>query len=469
MTSNKKEKKKLFKMPHSYVIIGLIIILATVMTYIVPAGEFQTAIDPESGTEVVLPETFEFIEQTPVSPFDMFKAIPAGMVEAADIIFFIFFAYGFVFMLTESGSLDGGMGAMIKKMSGREKLVIPVLVLMFGLMGATFGMYEETYGLIPIIMAMTVALGYDALVGFAIVVVGVVGGFSAAMTNPFTIGIAQGLSGLPMFSGLAYRIVIWISFMALIIWYIMSYAKKVKADPSMSYVKDVHFPFIHDDNEHITEKPFTKLHKISLILFALTIVVLVYGTLKLDWYLEELGALFIIMMIIIGLVNKYSFSKIAGIFVEAAGSVIFGALVIGISRAVLIVLENGQIIDTIIYYLSVGLSGLTNHFAAIGMIFFQNVLNFLIPSASGQAAVSMPILNPVADVIGLNRQIAVLAYQFGDGFSNLIWPTIIVTELGIGGIPIDNWYKFMAKLFVYMILLQIVFMFIAVTIGYGPF
>lgn len=471
MENNSIKKKKFnFSMPHSYIIIGIIIILVMILTYIVPAGEFDRVEDAATGRTVIIPESFHFIEKAPVSIFDMFKSISAGMVEAADIIFFVFFAYGFVYILIKSGAFDGGMGALISKISGKEKLIIPVLMLLFGIMGASFGMYEETYGFVPVVMAVTVAMGYDALVGAVIVFVGVATGFAAAITNPFTIGIAQGIVGLPMFSGIVFRIVIWVCFMTLVIWYTMRYAKKVKNDPSKSIVKDVKFSFLSDiSKEELLQKEFTKRHKISLGLFALTIITLVYGTLKYGWYLEELSALFIIMMFVIGFVNKYSPSQIAEIFIDACKTVIFGALVIGISRAVLIVLQNGLIIDTIVHYLASSVSNLSGYVAGVAMIFIQNILNFFIPSGSGQAATSMPIMAPIADIIGLNRQIAVLAFQFGDGFSNLFWPTVVAVECGIAGVPLNKWYKFMGPLFVYMLILQVILMCIAVAIGYGPF
>ena len=470
MSNNQKGlSKRKFKIPHSYIIIGSIILFMVILTYIVPAGEFDRVYDPVMEREVVDPDSFRYIENTPVSPFDMFKAIPKGMSAASDIIFFVFFAYGFVDLLIRTGAMDGGMAAVVRKMEGREKFIIPVLMLLFGIMGATFGMYEETYGLVGAVMAMTVALGYDAMVGAAVVFVGVGSGYAAAVTNPFSIGVAQGVAGIPIFSGMGFRIIVWIAFMTLSILYTMNYAEKVKKNPELSLVKDVDFPFLHTTSQdELLEKEFNTRHKISWVLFFGTIGLLVFGTLKFDWYLTELSALFLLMMFVVGLVNKENLSEIATGFVESAKTVMFGALVIGISRAVLIVLEDGQIIDTIVYALASRVANLSNYFAGIGMIFIQNILNFLIPSSSGQAATTMPIMVPIADFIGVNRQIAVLAFQFGDGFSNLFWPTVVSTACGIAGLPLDKWYKFMGKLFVLMLMLQVVFMTIAVAINFGP-
>jgi uncharacterized ion transporter superfamily protein YfcC len=456
--------------PHTFILIGIIVVIATVMTYIVPAGEFDRIEDPNTGRTIVVPDSFHSVEQSPVGIFQMFIAIQKGMMDAADIIFFVFFAYGLVYMLVKTGAFNGAVGALLRKIEGKEKFMIPVFMLFFGICGATFGMYEETYGFVPVFMGIAVALGYDALVGAVIVFVGVATGFASAITNPFTIGVAQGIAELPMFSGIGLRIVIWIAFMSLVIWYVMRYAAKVKANPACSLVGDVKFPMIASmKREELLETPFTSRHKLSILLFALTIFLVVFGTIKYGWYIEELSGLFILMMVVIGLASGLNFSQIAEAFVEACSNVVFGALVIGISRTVLIVMQDGCIIDTVVYYLASSVANLSAGIAAAGMVVVQNLINFFIPSGSGQAATSMPIMTPLADLIGLKRQIAVLAFQFGDGFSNLFWPTAVATECGIAGIPIDRWYKFMGPLFVLMLILEFIFIGVAVAIGYGPF
>lgn len=470
--SNEKNMKKKFRlsMPHSYIVVGLIVILAAVMTYLVPAGEFDRVEDLVTGRMIVQAESFHYVQQSPVGPFAIFKAIFRGMVDAADIIFFVLFSYGFVSMVVYVGAFDAGLGALIKKIDGKERFLIPILMLAFGAMGASFGMYEEAYGFVPVVMAMSIAMGYDGMVGAAIVFVGVATGFAAAVTNPFSIGIAQGIAKLPLFSGFAYRFIIWLAFMALIIWYTMRYAKKVKNDPSKSVTKDLAFNFLKTTTkEEIVNKHFTRLHKISLVVFVATIVTFVYGTVKFEWYLEELSAIFMIMTFVIGRINRYTFGETCNILVESSKNALFGVLIIGLARGVLIVLQDGHIIDTIAYKTSLMLSGMSKYAAGLAMIAFQNLLNFFIPSGSGQAATSMPIMTPISDLIGINRQIAVLAFQFGDGFSNLFWPTQVAIECAIAGIPLARWYKFFGPLFAMMLGLQAVFMIIAVAINYGPF
>lgn len=454
-------------MPHTYVIIGIILVIVTALTYIIPAGSYDRMEDPVTGRTIVVQDSFHFVDQTPVNPFKMVMALGDGLVDASDIIFFIFFAYGFVYMLIQTGAFYGSMGALVRKLKGSEILIFPVFMILFGICGSTFGMYEEVYGLLPAFIGIAIALGYDGLVGGAAVVLGTATGFAAATLNPFTIGIAQGIAELPIGSGVVYRIICFVLFESLVIWYLMRYAHKVKNDPGLSLVKDVHFNTNGGmTREKMESLPFTGKHKFIMILFMFTIGTLVYGTSQLGWYLSELSALFLLMMIVVGLIGGYSFSKIASLFVAAVSEVIFGALVVGIARSLTIVMTEGNIIDTVVYYMAGMLTNVGSSVAAVGMVVVQNIINFFIPSGSGQAAVSMPIMVPLADAIGMNRQIAVLAFQFGDGFSNLFWPTSVALECGLMGIPVEKWYRFMAPLFFMMLSLQFALIIISTMINY---
>ena len=326
-------------------------------------------------------------------------------------------------------------------------------------------MWESAYGLIPIFIGLTIAMGYDGLVGAVVVIVGIATGFASAISNPFTVAIAQEIAEVPLFSGVGLRVIVWIVFTSLAIWYTMRYANKIKKDPEKSIVKGVKFPLMGEmSKDELMVSPFTARHKLSVIIFIVTIATVIIGSMKLGWYLNELSALFLIAMFVIGLINRMSFSEIASSFVEASKEIIFGALIIGISRAVLLILQDGCIIDTIVYFLAEKVSNLSRYASAVGMLIIQNIFNFFIPSGSGQATVTMPIMSNLADLVGLNRQVAVLAYQFGDGFSNLFWPTAIAVECGIAGIPLDRWYKFITPLFGLMVAVEIIFMVISVAI-----
>jgi len=463
-------KRFKISIPHSFIIIGFILVICTIMTYVIPAGQFDRVEDPATGRNLVVADSFKLVEQSPVTPFSMFMSIMEGMVDAADIIFFTFFSYGFMCMLIRVGAFDAGVGALIRVLKNKDKYILPILIWIFGLMGASFGMYEEAYGFIPVVMGIAIALGYDAITGAAVVMGSVALGFASAFVNPYTIAIAQTIAELPLFSGLFFRVICFIATMSIFTFYTMKYANKVKEDPKRSYVFGMDFAALSNlTREEMINLELTTRHKISLILFFLTIVTFVAGAIIYGWYLYELSAIFIIMMLVIGLVNNKSLSEICEIFIDISKNIIFGAFVIGIARSVLVVLQKGNIIDTVCFYLAQSMQNLTSTFAAIAMFFFQTILNFFIPSGSGQAVTSMPIMVPLADLLGMNRQIACLAFQFGDGFSNIFWPTQAAVDCAIAGITLDRWYKFFGPLYGILLILQVIFLIIAVAINYGPF
>jgi uncharacterized ion transporter superfamily protein YfcC len=462
-----KKKGYLFKNPHTFVILCSVLIFVTMLTYIVPAGEYEMREDEASGRMMAVEGTYRRVDQTPVGPFKMVMAIQEGMIDGADIIFLIFFAYGAVSMLVRTGAFYGGIGRILSIFRKNDRPLFIAIFLICAASSATYGLWEETYGLIPAFVAIGIAMGYDGLTGGAVLVLGVGTGFAAAITNPFTIGVAQGIAEVPINSGIGYRIVIFFCYIAVTIWYLMRYVGRVKRDPGSSYVKDIRFSM--DDamsRDTLMALPFTNRHKLAICVFAGGIATLVFGTLRLDWYLNEMSAVFIISMVAIGVIGRLRFGEIADTFIKACGDMIFGAFVVGLARSVAIVMSEGHIIHSVIYYLSNLVGGAHHVVSAIGMVVIQNIVNFFIPSGSGQAAATMPIMAPLADSLGLSRQVAVLAFQFGDGFSNLFWPTAVATECAIMKIPIDRWYKFLAPLFCIWFAMQLIFISIAVMIGY---
>ncbi len=456
-----------FRFPHSYVIIFGIIVLVTLLTYIIPAGQFERVVDEVSGRTLVVPGTFQYVEQSPVGPFEMFVCIQQGFIDVADIIFFIVFAYGFVYMLIKNGTFDALIGSMLRGLGNKVGALIPLAMVLFIFLGSTVGILEETYGMIPIFIGLAVAMGYDAIVGSAMVYVGAATGFAAATLNPFTIGVAQTVAGVEIGSGIGYRILCAVIFGGIAIGYTMWYAHRVKKDPTKSLMYGEKMELASStDRDKLQATYATGRQKACGVLFVLTIAGLLVGTLKFGWYINQLAGLFLIMMIVVGLVGGFGPSKIAETFVESTKGVIFGALVVGLSRGVLIVMNEAQIVDTIVNFLANLLARTSGYLSAVGMLVMQNIINFFIPSGSGQAAVTMPIMAPVSDMIGLSRQIAVLAFQFGDGFSNMFWPTTVCMMCGIMNIPLNKWYKFIAPMFAMMFLAQILLMCGAVAIGY---
>lgn len=459
-----KKKRKSFEMPHGFVVILLVIILCCVMTWVLPAGQFETAYDEALDRDIVVPGSYTELEANPVGVWGFFQALYTGMVEASDIIFFVIFAAGYVYLLMKTGTLNAMVGAILRKLGAKDHLLIPIFMIIFGIAGATFGMYEETYGLIPAFIIIGITLGYDRLVGSAIVFVGVATGFAAAVLNPFTIGIASNIAGIPLvsFKMTLFRVVCFILFEGLSIGYVMRYANKVRKDPKKSilYGTVENNDFTKDalTREEVLNLPFTGSQKVSLVIFVVLICIIGYTVAVLGFYLTELSAMFIIAMILTGIVNKMSSREICDVFIESTSISMYGSLFIGLSRSCSVVLEQACVIDTAILYLSNAINGLPQALYSIGMLTVQNVIGFFITSGSGMAVVTMPIMAPLSDLIGMSREMAVTAYQFGDGFSNMFWPTAVATECGIIGIGMDKWYKFITPLFGMMFLLQCIMM-----------
>lgn len=461
--------KKKFQMPHAYVILLIIIVFCTLLTWILPAGNFEKVLDENLGREIVVPGSYAPVEESPVGVWGFFIALYEGMVSASDIIFFVVFASSYVFLLMKTGALNALVGFLLNKLGNKDYLIIPIFMVLFGIAGSTFGMYEETYGLIPAFIVIALTLGYDRLVGGGIVFVSVATGFAAATLNPFTIGIAGSIAGIPLISPklTTFRIIAFILFMALSIGYVMWYAKRIRKDPTKSYLYGEPEHALDDvlSRDEVMNLKFTTKHKISLLGFALLIVVIAYTVGVLGFYLSELSALFMIWMIITGIINKMNSREIADAFVESTSASIYGILLIGLSRSIEVIMSQSNVIDTAVLYLSNAIQNLPSSVSVIGMLVVQNLVNFFIPSGSGQAVVMMPIMAPLSDLVGLSREIAVTAFQFGDGFSNMFWPTAVAVECGIMGIGMDKWYKFITPLFIMMFTLQAILLVAGVMIG----
>ena len=456
-----KDKLSNIKMPHTYVLLSMILLTVVLLTYVIPAGSYDYVLDESSGKMVVVPESYHYTQGKQPGFFDIFLSVQRGYVDASNILFLIVFAYSYVYILTENGTLNHAIEILVKKLGDRTDLMIPVCMMLFGLLGATLGIFEETYGLVPVFVGIMIALGYDALVGGAVVYIGVATGFAAALTNPFSVGIAQGIAQVPINSGLGYRVVIFLVFQTTSIWYVMRYAKKIKKDPTKSilYGETRETPVRKQDGE-----PFTLRHKICLLLFFVTIGILLYGTMEMGWYINEIAAMFFMMMVITGFVAGYSPTQICHSFIASTRSVVPSILVIGFTRGILLIMKDAMISDTVVYGLSSLLSFSNPVFSAIGMLILQNIINFFVTGSSSQAMITIPIMAPVADIVGLSRHTAILCYCFGDGFSDMFWPTACSLECGLIGVSLNKWYKFMGPLFLIMVVLQVFFVALSVFI-----
>lgn len=469
MIENVKKKNWLenIKMPHTYVILIGIMVAMTLLTHIIPAGQYERVKDVVSGKMIVVPGSFQFIDIKAPGFFDIFLSLQRGYVDAANIMFLIIFASGFVHVLTKNGTMDAALGSLVRLIGKNIQLLIPITMIVLGILSSTMGIFEEVYGLFPVLVGIAVALGYDVIVGGAAIYLGVTIGYAAATFNPYSIGVAQDIAGLEMFSGLGLRIVILIVFELVAILYIMNYARKVKADPTKSVMYGVESDFFPNKNiDELMDVRMTGRQKICLAMFIATIGLLLYGTTKLGWYIDEIAAMFLMMMIFAGIASGYSATEICKTFIESTKGMVSSMLVVGFTRGILLIMKDGMISDTIVYYLVALLSGTSKYLSAYGMLFLQNIIKFFITGSSSQATITMPIMAPTAELIGLSKQIAVLAYQFGNGFAEMFWPTSCALGCGLMGVPLNKWYKFITPLFGIIILLEIVFMTIAVSIGY---
>jgi uncharacterized ion transporter superfamily protein YfcC len=438
------------KFPDTILIILGILILFIIMTWLVPAGEFQRT--TMNGRTVIDPGTYQRVEQVGQGPGTFFTAPIKGFVSAAQIIGFVFLVGGAFKILTQTGAVDAGLRRVIsisEHHPAYKRWILPIIVTLFSLGGATFGMSEETLVFVLITIPLALALGYDSLVGVAIAFVGAGAGFAGAFINPFTIGVAQGIAELAPGSGIEYRLVVWAIMTLLAVIYIMRYASKVEKDPTRSLVYEVDKQRDIGHMESGEPIPFTLSRQLVLWSLLATLVILILGVSYWHWYINEIAGLFIGLGILCALLSRMKADDAIKAFIDGANEMMTAALIIGLAKGLIVVAEDGKIIDTILNGIAQSTEGLPRGVTVEIMFILQSCLNFFVPSGSGQAALTMPIMAPLSDLLGITRQTAVLAFQFGDGLSNLIIPTsgILMGILAIAKIPYNVWLKWMIPLF----------------------
>ncbi|MDR1648995.1 MAG: AbgT family transporter [Synergistaceae bacterium] len=456
-----------FKLPHIFVLLVGIIILCALASWVLPAGEFER-VKNAAGRTVAVAGTYHTVDPTPVGPFLMVKSIYGGMVDAAPVLFFVFIAYASISVLISTGAFNGLVAGLLKILEGKSRVaVIPIFILILGIASSTIGIFEEALPFVPIFVGIAIAMGYDAIVGMAIVGLGVGLGYSGAAMNPFTVGIAQSIAELPPMSGAGYRVICHLSMIAVSSLYTMRYALKIQANPAKSLVYGEDFSKLAMDEKTLADHPFGLREKLVLLTFAAGIVSIVYGAKVYGWYFEEICAVFLLMAAASAVVMGWGPNLFAEKMVGGLTDITMACMMIGLARGILIVLREGHIIDTVVYGMSLPLAGLSNWVAAEAMLVMQTLLNFLIPSGSGQAATSMPIMTPLADLLGISRQVAVLAFQFGDGISNILWPTAFAPVIaGLAGVKIATWWRWFVPLFMWILLTQMALLAVGVWIGW---
>lgn len=443
------------KFPDTLVIIFSLMLIFLILTWIIPAGEFERT--DIKGRQTVVPGSYRRVDPNPQT-LQLFTAPIKGFVVAADIIAFVFIVGGVFSILNLTGAVNSLLFSIIG-LTGRnpflKKLIIPLIMIAFSIGGATFGMAEETLVFIMITIPLAISLKYDPIVGIAIAFVGSALGFAGAFLNPFTVGISQGIAEIQVFSGQGYRLLVWLVFTVIGTSYVCNYASKVEKNPEKSLVGNIDYEGSLTLNNK-DDLQFTTHRKLVIIILVLSLIILIIGVQAEDtiipglsgWYIEEISALFLALGIISAIICSFSPSDIVKAFSKGVKDMAVPAIIIGFARSILIIAEDGRIIDTVLFYATSIGAGLPSFISVQIMFFLQTIINFFIPSGSGQAALTMPIMAPLSDALGFTRQTAVLAYQLGDGITNIIVPTnaVLMGVLQIAKVPYDKWFRFIFPL-----------------------
>ncbi|OFX27099.1 MAG: short-chain fatty acid transporter [Bacteroidetes bacterium GWA2_31_9b] len=533
--------KKKRPIPHTFVIVFYIIVFAALLTWIIPGGSYNREIKNVNGVdrEVIVNNSFHYNENSPQS-WEIFSAFFKGFVDKADIIVFILMIGGAFWILNDSKSIDIGILSFLKKtkkiehlkffkLVGINNVIFTLIILMFSIFGAVFGMSEETIAFVIIFVPLAISMGYDSIVGVNLCFIAAALGFAGALLNPFTIGIAQGLSGIPLFSGIEYRLFCWVVINIVGITYILRYAKKIKKNPELSLVKEdddenwrnkevgdiehikyytpisawivfiissfalTIFAFIYKSTTlsignasmsfpiipiltglYIITGFFTlrkSVHFYILNILLFTIFFLIVGVMGYQWYIMEIATLFFIMGLAAGIANNKSPNNITRLFLEGVKDIASAALIVGLAGGIIIVLQEGGIIDTILHSVSQSMKTVGKVGSVSIMYGIQTMINLIIPSGSAKAALTMPIMAPFSDLIGISRQATVMAYQFGDGFTNIITPTsgVLIGVLGVAKIPYEKWFKWVFPFIIIMVILGFLLLIPTVTMKLNGF
>ncbi|MDU0462472.1 YfcC family protein [Staphylococcus ureilyticus] len=458
-------KRMTFKTPHTYALLLFIIVVASLLTYLIPAGEY--AREKKDGQTLVISGSYQEVSQHGVSFFDIFRAIPEGLLSGGEIVFYIFLVGGAFGIVHKTGAFENGVNKAMSTLGSYKVLMIPLTMTIFSILGFSIGLAEETIIFVPIGIIIARTLGYDALTGAAMVILGAASGFIGGMLNPFTVGVAQSVAELPLFSGWGLRSIIYIFILLAAITTVMIYARKVKQDMSKSIVYELEQA--EGQSAATMDTPrFTKRQKVGLLLIVAAIILNVFGIFNYGWSFNEMSANFLLAGLLAGVIGGLGINGTFEAMIEGMKDILFGAMIVGFAKGIIVILEDGQVIDTIVHGMTTLLTDVPSSAVIIAMFILQFFLNFFIPSGSGQALTTMPLMVPISDLLHINRQITVLAFQYGDSISNVLFPTsaILMGALAVGKISYTQWLKFAWKLILVWVIICCIGMSIALMIGY---
>ena len=454
---------KKFHMPTAYTILFILLILVAAAPWFIPAGAYERTGEEETPVA----GTYQAVDSTPQGPGDVILASFQGFYDAVDVALFILMVGGFLGVVMKTGAIDAGVSNIIRILNGKEIWLIPVLMIMFSLGGTSFGMWEETMAFYPLLIPVFVSAGYDPLVGISVVLLGSGAGVLASTVNPFATGIASGFAGVSLGDGLVTRLLMLAVFDAAAIWYVMAYARKVRAHPEKSLVAGFGRRFEAHKGGDVPS--LTMRRKVVLALFAAVFLVMIYGVIPFDeigvpiptlgWWFPELSGLFLVGGIVIGLAFGLKEQELVDAFVAGAADLVGVGLIIGISRGITVLMDGGQITDTVLYWGEQALQGAGSVSFILLVYLIYLPLSILIPSSSGLATLSIPILAPLSQFAGIGGELIVTAFQSASGLVNIITPTaaVVMGGLALGDVPFDRWIRFVWKL---------ILIFFALTIGF---
>ncbi len=440
------------QLPHPLALLTACILAAAVLTWIVPAGQYDRRDDPAASRKIVVAGSYHRVDARPLGPFDTLLAVPHGMIDAASVIFFVFLVGGAFTVVEETGALRQAVGSLVLAVGDRGALVIPIVSIAFAAAGALENMAEEIIALVPVLMLVTRRLGFDAITGVAISIGASAIGAAFSPINPFQVQIAQKVAGLPLLSGWAFRAAVMALALAVWIGWTWRHALKTRRPPEAS--------------DTATASLDARM-AVVLGIVLVTFVVFVYGVIRLGWDFDQMAALFFAMGLVAGLTGGLGSGGTAQAFVNGFGSMAYAAMLIGFARAIFVALDQGRIVDTIVSGLVSPLQHLPVAACAVAMLGVQAVLHFPVPSVSGQAVLTIPLLVPVSDLIGLSRQVTVLAFQYGAGLTELVTPTngAIVAVAAAAGVKFGDWLSFAVPIYLLLLVLSALAIVAAILVG----
>ncbi|MFD1064777.1 YfcC family protein [Oceanobacillus locisalsi] len=465
----KQKKKKTFQLPDAYVILFAILLLAAILTYIIPAGSYERE-STEDGTEVIVPDSYSQIDQQPVNFIDIFSSIQEGLIGGAGLIFLVLTIGGTFAVIEKTGAIDNLIMKTIKRTQNREWLLILMVAILFSIFGGLGIIANSSIAFIPVGIILARAMRMDAIVGVSIIYLGAYSGFAVGFLDPQTTGFAQEIAQIPLFSGISMRLVLYVIIVGVTIAYITWYANRVKKDPQKSILRDNPFPKADDRVMDEVDGKLTSTQLTVLLVLVAGIAFYVYGVFQLGWDINEMAGIFVALAVLTALISKMGSNEMVAEFIDGARKVLYGALIIGMARSIVVILEDGQVLDTVVHGMAVTLEPFSSVMGAIAMFIGNGIFNLIVSSGSGQAAIVMPIMTPLADLMDIPRQVAVQAYTLGDGFTNIITPLsgVLMANLAIAGIPWTKWLKFALPLVGIWYIIGSIFIMVMVLINWGP-